>query len=44
MIYELPIDLYQDWKDIIYTKEVFESIVKELKEQMKTVTSENQPI
>ena len=27
MKYELPIDLYQDWKDIVYTKEVFESIV-----------------
>lgn len=26
-------DLYKDWKDIIYTKELFENIVKELKEQ-----------
>lgn len=33
--YELPIDLYKDWKDLIYTKELFENIVKELKEQMK---------
>ena len=35
MIYELPIDLYEDWKDITYTKELFENIVNELKEQMK---------
>lgn len=32
MIYiELP-DLYADWKDLAYTKELFENIVKELKE------------
>lgn len=31
MNYKVPIDLYKDWKDITYTKEVFENIVKELK-------------
>ena len=35
MIYKLPIDLYQDWNDITYTKELFENIVKELKNQKK---------
>ena len=34
MVYELPIDLYKDWKDLAYTKELFENIVKELKEQI----------
>ena len=34
MVYELPIDLYKDWKDLAYTKELFENIVKELKEQV----------
>ena len=33
MVYKLPIDLYQDWKDLMYTKELFENIVEELKEQ-----------
>ena len=33
MIYELPFDLYEDWKALTYTKELFENIVKELKEQ-----------
>ena len=33
MVYVLPIDLYEDWKDLYYTKELFENIVKELKEQ-----------
>ena len=33
MVYELPFDLYKDWKDLTYTKELFENIVKELKEQ-----------
>lgn len=35
MVYELPIDLYKDWKDLMYTKELFESVVKELKEHTK---------
>ena len=35
MVYVLPIDLYKDWKDLTYTKELFENFVKELKEQMK---------
>jgi hypothetical protein len=34
MVYELPIDLYKDWKDLTYTKELFENIVKELKKQI----------
>ena len=33
MVYELPIDLYKDWKDLTYTKELFENIVKELKKK-----------
>lgn len=42
MTYELPLDLYQDWKDLTYTKELFENIVKELKEQKAlTERSEN---
>ena len=36
MVYELPIDLYKDWNDIAYTKELFENIVKEHKEQTNT--------
>lgn len=35
MTYELPIDLYKDWKDLAYAKELFENIVKELKESIK---------
>ena len=35
MVYELPFDLHKDWKDITYTKELFEAIAKELKEHMK---------
>lgn len=35
MIYVLPFDLYKDWKELMYAKEVAEYIVKELKEQMK---------
>ena len=35
MVYELPMDLYKDWKDLMYTKELFEGIVKELKEHTK---------
>ena len=41
MVYELPIDLYKDWKDLAYTKELFENIVKELKEQIKEQTNNN---
>jgi hypothetical protein len=33
MVYVLPFDLYKDWKDLAYTNELFENIVKELKEQ-----------
>lgn len=35
MIYVLPFDLYEDWKELMFAKEVNENIVKELKEQMK---------
>lgn len=35
MVYELPFDLYKDWKDLMFTKELSENIVKELKEHMK---------
>ena len=31
-VYVLPVDLYKDWKDLMYTKELFENIVKDLKE------------
>ena len=40
MVYELQMDLYKDWKDLIYTKELFENIVKELKEQIKEQTND----
>lgn len=39
MVYELPIDLYKDWKDLIYTKELVENIVKELKRELKEQTN-----
>lgn len=35
MIYVLPFDLYEDWKELMFAKELSENIVKELKEQMK---------
>lgn len=35
MTFVLPFDLYEDWKELIFAKEVTENIVKELKEQMK---------
>ena len=35
MQYVLPPDLYDDWKALMFTKELFENIVKELKEQRK---------
>lgn len=35
MIYVLPFDIYEDWKELMFAKEVSENIVKELKEQMK---------
>ena len=38
MIYVLPFDLYEDWKELMLAKEVSENIVKELKEQMKGVS------
>lgn len=31
MIYEMPIDLYKDWKDLTYSKLLFQNIVEELK-------------
>lgn len=34
MYYNLPFDLYQDWIDLTYTKELFINIVKELKKEM----------
>lgn len=33
MDFALFFDLYQDWKDLAFTKELFESIVKQLKEK-----------
>ena len=35
MIYVLPFDLYEDWKQLMFAKEVSKNIVKELKEQTK---------
>ena len=35
MTYVLPCDLYEDWKELMFAKEVSKSIVEELKEQMK---------
>ena len=31
MIYILPFDLYEDWKELMFAKEVAENIVEELK-------------
>ena len=35
MIYVLPFDLYEDWKELMFATESSKYIVKELKEQMK---------
>ena len=35
MIYVLPFDLYEDWKKLMFAKEVSENIVKELKAHIK---------
>ena len=35
MTYNLPFDLYEDWKELMFAKELSENIVKELKEQKK---------
>lgn len=35
MIYVLPFDLYNDWKELMFATEVSKYIVEELKEQMK---------
>lgn len=35
MIYVLPFDLYEDWKELMLATEVSKNVVKELKEQMK---------
>lgn len=32
MVYELPIDLYKDWKELMFAIELSKYIVKELKE------------
>jgi hypothetical protein len=31
MTHNLPIALYKDWKDLYYTKDLFNNIVNELK-------------
>ena len=33
MIYVLPFDLYEDWKELMLAKEVSKNIVKELKKK-----------
>ena len=35
MIYVLPFDLYEDWKELMFAKEVAENIVEELKGHIK---------
>ena len=35
MTYEMPADLYEDWKSLLYTKELFEKFVKALKAERK---------
>lgn len=35
MIYVMPFDLYEDWKELMFAKEVSENIVKELKKLKK---------
>lgn len=42
MTYVLPPDLYEDWKELYFTKELTENIVKQLKEQtVKGTENEN---
>ena len=42
MVYKLPIDLYEDWKELMFAKELLENIVKELKEaNMKGANNEH---
>jgi hypothetical protein len=33
MRYNMPFDLYEDWKQLYFEKELLENIVKELKEK-----------
>ena len=35
MIYVLPFDLYEDWKELTFSTELSNSIVEEFKEQIK---------
>lgn len=35
MVYEMPIDLYGDWKDLYFAKELSKNIVQALKDHRK---------
>lgn len=34
MTYEVPLDLYEDWKELMYKKVLYLNIVEELKKRM----------
>ena len=34
MAYEVPLDLYEDWKELMYKKVLYLNIVEELKKRM----------
>ena len=34
MVYEVPLDLYADWKELMYKKILYLNIVEELKKRM----------
>jgi hypothetical protein len=34
MVYEVPLDLYKDWKELMYKKVLYLNIVEELKKRM----------
>lgn len=33
MVYEVPLDLYKDWKELMYKKVLYLNIVEELKKK-----------
>lgn len=39
MVYEVSFDLYKDWKELMYKKELYLSIVEELKKRNYISTS-----
>jgi hypothetical protein len=41
VIYVLPFDLYKDWKELMFAKEVAKALVEELKKQHTGANDEN---